>query len=295
VNIAAVVSRCDVVVRMLCAGTLTALNNPVGVSAYDASGTFYVSDTGNRVLRRVFPNGTTSVVAGTLGVSGNTLSLLNFPRAITLVGNDVVIADSGAHVIRVLYPNGTLSTLFGVLGSSAYSGDGGFCKCCARKLQNKNYLQFAAICVVALNARLNNVYAAVSDKAGGLLIRCVLLGLARFVPQRRQCAAVVLQRLQQQRYSPSELKRWRVDCLCVWVTLHSHRTNQDVNSMRLLLHQISWETAILATEVVRPTPVVATQLSRSLTATQPGLRRYDNQHVSLIFHSVITFFLVLFQ
>jgi hypothetical protein len=107
------------------AGTMTALNNPSGVSAYHADGTFYVSDSLNRVVRRVFQNGTVLIVAGILGSSGVLAGQLIFPRAITLLDDAVVIADSGAHAIRILYANGSLSSLIGVPGSSGYSGDGG--------------------------------------------------------------------------------------------------------------------------------------------------------------------------
>jgi hypothetical protein len=118
-----------------CAADATALNNPLGVSTYDSQGTFYVSDTNNRVVRRIYPNGTAVIVVGKLGVSGNsgsrvagTAALLNTPRALTLLGvdgSDVIIADSGAHALRVLYANQSLITLMGSLGSFGYSGDGG--------------------------------------------------------------------------------------------------------------------------------------------------------------------------
>jgi hypothetical protein len=105
--------------------TLTALNSPLGVSSYDSNGTFYVSDTLNRVVRRIFPNGTAQIVAGILGSAGNSVSQLNFPRALSLIGDDVIIADSGSHAVRILYANNTMSTLFGVVGSSGFTGDGG--------------------------------------------------------------------------------------------------------------------------------------------------------------------------
>lgn len=116
--------------------TLTAINLPVGVSAYDPSGSFYVSDTLNRVVRRVYPNGSAFIVAGSLGVSGATgnrvpgkAALFTFPRSLTISGSDVVISDSGVHAVRVLYANQTVATLMGVLGSSGVSGDGGLGEC----------------------------------------------------------------------------------------------------------------------------------------------------------------------
>lgn len=91
-----------------------------------------MSDTLNRVIRRVFPNGTTRVVVGSIGIAGvtgdnvpGTSALLNFPRALTISGVDLVIADSGAHPVRVLYANQTLGTLIGTPGTSGATGDGG--------------------------------------------------------------------------------------------------------------------------------------------------------------------------
>jgi hypothetical protein len=163
-------------VLALFAGTATALNNPSGVSTYDADGTFYVSDTLNRVVRRVFRNGTTFIVAGILGSSGNGVSQLNFPRAITLIGNDVVIADSGSHAVRILYANSTLATLFGTLGAAANSGDGGSGTRVLRLQDLTGALVHFRdwLCrwsYAATNAKLNNEYSAVPDGQGGLLIR----------------------------------------------------------------------------------------------------------------------------
>jgi hypothetical protein len=172
-------------------GTRTALNSPRGVSSYDASGSFYVSDTNNRVLRRVFRNGTTRIVAGQLGVQGSTdhvaatSGLLDFPRALTITrGGDVVIADSASHLIRVLYANQSLGTLAGTPGISGYSGDGGFGEfsfsllshivsslpwCFLRAIQDPSALRPPAH--VAKRARLNNVYAATADDQDGFIIR----------------------------------------------------------------------------------------------------------------------------
>ena len=112
------------------AASRTLLNFPVGVSAFDPSGSFYVSDTVNRVVRRIFPNGTTRIVAGSLGVAGvtgnnvpGTAALCNYPRALTISGADLVIADSGASVVRILYENQTLSTVMGSLGTVGSTGE----------------------------------------------------------------------------------------------------------------------------------------------------------------------------
>lgn len=124
---------------------MTALNAPSGVSTYDNYGTFYVADTLNRVVRRIYQNGTAVVVAGVLGSAGNSLNQLNFPRALTLDGDNLMIADSGSHAVRVLYPNKTLSVLAGVLGTSGYTGDGGlglFGEAAILLLSNNIFVQF---------------------------------------------------------------------------------------------------------------------------------------------------------
>ena len=119
-------------------GTQTALFSPSGVSSYDASGSFYISDSNNRVIRRVFPNATTRVVVGLMGSAGTggnwvlgTTARANYPRALTMAaasGSTLMITDSGAHMIRMLYPNQTIRTFMGV-GASGYSGDLGPGEC----------------------------------------------------------------------------------------------------------------------------------------------------------------------
>lgn len=77
----------------------------------------------------MYPNGTTRVVVGSIGISGvtgnnvpGTTALCSFPRVLTISGADLVIADSGAHVVRVLYANQTLRTVMGALGTSGSTG-----------------------------------------------------------------------------------------------------------------------------------------------------------------------------
>ena len=118
-----------------CPATRTALNIPGGVSGYDATGTFYVADSGSFVVRRVFTNGTASIVAGVLGVSGNssggagTASLLQTPRAVTLTtSGDLLITmapPASAVCLLRLSSDCTLTIFAGKLGYPGTSGDGG--------------------------------------------------------------------------------------------------------------------------------------------------------------------------
>ena len=118
------------------AATRTALNSPGGVSGFDRNGNFYISDTSSYVVRRVSPNGTSSIVAGTLGIAGNsngggqgTSALLQAPRGLVITSQgDLLIADGfPASVLRILYvsTNSSIATFAGTLGISGTSGDGG--------------------------------------------------------------------------------------------------------------------------------------------------------------------------
>lgn len=115
----------------LLAGTSTPLNSPTGVSGFDVSGAMYISDTSSAVVRKLLANGTMTIVAGTLGVTGTagnnvpgTSASLKSPRGLTLISSGAVLI-SDATAVRVLYPNRTLATLIGTLGTTGVGGDGG--------------------------------------------------------------------------------------------------------------------------------------------------------------------------
>lgn len=110
------------------------LDHPSGV-AVAADGTVYLSDSGNRRVRAVAPDGTISTVAGTgrAGTAGATLPAgtrgdqvdLLLPQNLA-VGPDgsVYIADSGLSQVFRLAPDGRLSALAGT-GTPGPIGDGG--------------------------------------------------------------------------------------------------------------------------------------------------------------------------
>ncbi len=109
--------------------TMATLNLPVGV-AIDQLGNFYISDSGNNVIRKI-SNGIISTVAGSgaLGYDGDggmatNASFKNIRGiAIDHEGN-LYIADTGNHVIRKVDGNNVISTFAGN-GIAGYSGDGG--------------------------------------------------------------------------------------------------------------------------------------------------------------------------
>ncbi|MGD0788036.1 MAG: Ig-like domain repeat protein [Terracidiphilus sp.] len=127
------------------AATLAELNQPQGVSV-DASGTLYIADTSNHLIRRVDTasgilttvagNGTMNPVTGDGSYSGDNgpaiQAGLNFPYAVAFDGaGDMYIPDSKNNAIRMVAAvNGVVSasgivTTFAGNGAPGFSGDGG--------------------------------------------------------------------------------------------------------------------------------------------------------------------------
>ncbi len=106
------------------------LSGPTG-GATDAAGNFYFIDSGNRLIRKIDPNGTATIFAGNggFGATGNgaqaTLASLSIPSGVAtdLLGN-VYIADSFAHTIRKVDLNGIITNFAGD-GTAGSGGDGG--------------------------------------------------------------------------------------------------------------------------------------------------------------------------
>lgn len=100
--------------------------------AIDSTGTVYVADTGNNVVRRIDPlTGTISTIAGTgtAGLSGNGAAAvdaeIDHPRGLALAGDSTLyIADSDNHrVRRVDLVTGVIRRVAGSV--RGFSGDGG--------------------------------------------------------------------------------------------------------------------------------------------------------------------------
>ena len=94
---------------------------PNGISV-DASGNFYVADTGNNAIRKIVSGTTVSTLAGPVSNRGSTdgagsAARFSIPTGIASdsVGN-VYVADSGNNTIRKITPAGVVSTLAGVAG-----------------------------------------------------------------------------------------------------------------------------------------------------------------------------------
>src|SRR6185436_10414765 len=89
---------------------------PQGIAA-DASGTLYVADTGNRILRKITTNGIVSTLAGLAGVIGNTDGTGTNARFNRIVGiavdreGYIYVVDNDNNLIRKVSPDGVVSTI----------------------------------------------------------------------------------------------------------------------------------------------------------------------------------------
>jgi len=112
--------------------TSAQLNYPQGL-AVDAIGNIYISDGGNRIIRKVTPSGVISTIAGTPGTYGfsgdggpATSAQLGAPAGLcTDASGNIYFADPGKHVVRKISTSGIITTVAGIGGSSGFSGDGG--------------------------------------------------------------------------------------------------------------------------------------------------------------------------
>lgn len=88
-------------------GTNALFNYPYGVSV-DASGTVYVADSNNHMIRAIFPDQTVMTIAGntTAGSLDGSSALFNHPAAViaNTSGGILYVADQQNHRIRIISP-----------------------------------------------------------------------------------------------------------------------------------------------------------------------------------------------
>jgi hypothetical protein len=133
--------------------TRALLNFPASV-AVGRKGELFIADTRNNCIRHVGPKGKISTVAGqgdTFGSFGGdggpaTDANLNFPTAVLLDGENLLIADASNARVRCVDRNGIISTIAG--GGTETPADG----------------------VPATSARLLAPTSIASDRAGGLIV-----------------------------------------------------------------------------------------------------------------------------
>jgi sugar lactone lactonase YvrE len=141
--------------------TLAELYNPSS-AVEDSSGSLYIADTLNQVVRKVSPDGIISTYAGnhTAGESGDggpaTAAELGYPVAVAVdAAGSLYISDTQGNTVRKVDAiTGNISTFAGIpgqaLGTPTYSGDGG----------------------LATSAGLYNPWGLAFDHAGNLYIGC---------------------------------------------------------------------------------------------------------------------------
>lgn len=107
------------------AGPAARFNRPWQASV-DAAGNIYVADRGNRVIRRVSPDGIVTLWAGKPGQAGG----VNGPRleatfddptgCVVDASGNVWVSESATHVIRVIRPDGEVVTIAGARGTPGF-------------------------------------------------------------------------------------------------------------------------------------------------------------------------------
>ncbi|MEO8877068.1 MAG: hypothetical protein ABI461_15860, partial [Polyangiaceae bacterium] len=130
----------------------------------------YVTDTGAATIRRIFPNGMISTVAGT-GTSGTPTegqpaasSQLGYPSGVA-VGPEgsIFVADRTNFVIWRILPDGILTRFAGIAGSYGQTGDGGFAT--LAQLNNPHTVDVGADLTVYITDELNGIVRKI-DTAG---------------------------------------------------------------------------------------------------------------------------------
>ncbi|TGE18058.1 NHL repeat-containing protein [Hymenobacter elongatus] len=102
-------------------GTAARFNRPVGL-AIDASGTLYVADGENHIIRKITLAGSVTTLAGKAGRKGSTNgqgdeARFNYPHALAVDTKGIVyVADTESHTIRCITAAGVVTTLAGAAG-----------------------------------------------------------------------------------------------------------------------------------------------------------------------------------
>lgn len=112
-------------------GTSSMFRFPMGL-AVDYTGTVYVADTDNNVIRKITPTGAVTTFAGSLAIGSQdglgASASFNGPCGVVVdsFGN-VYVADTGNHVIRKITPAGAVTTVAGFAGSAGLVDGPGRC------------------------------------------------------------------------------------------------------------------------------------------------------------------------
>ncbi|OHE78890.1 MAG: hypothetical protein A3G75_09890, partial [Verrucomicrobia bacterium RIFCSPLOWO2_12_FULL_64_8] len=96
-------------------------SNPGGI-AVDKTGNVYLADSGNRLIRKISPQGVVTTIAGNTHLVGSvdgieTAVSFDSPSGIAVdAAGNVFVADRGAHTVRKVSPSGFVTTIAGQTG-----------------------------------------------------------------------------------------------------------------------------------------------------------------------------------
>lgn len=106
-------------------GGAARFNGPFALAA-DGAGNVYVSDNGNRTIRRISPAGDVVTVAGMAGQSGaadgvGTSATFGSPSGLAVDSSgNLYVADTANHTVRKISPSGVVSTVVGAAGRPGF-------------------------------------------------------------------------------------------------------------------------------------------------------------------------------
>jgi len=103
-------------------GAAASFKSPDGM-AVDPSGTVFIADTVNHIIRKVTLDGTVTTFAGTAGTAGSSDGINALFRSPSGACSDplgnLYVADTGNHTIRKITPDGMVTTFAGTAGIKA--------------------------------------------------------------------------------------------------------------------------------------------------------------------------------
>ncbi len=141
-------------------------NNPQGI-VVDANGNIFVSDTYNNYIRKITPQGTTSLIAGNgnIGLINGAAINAQFygPQGMAFdANNNLYVADAGNNVIRKITQDGNVSTFAGIGIGGYHDGSGPL------------FSYFKNPSAIAFDAK-GNMY--IADKANNAIRKVTVAGL----------------------------------------------------------------------------------------------------------------------
>lgn len=110
-------------------GTAASISQPIGL-AVDGVGNVYVAGYSSMSIRKIYPNGLVTTLAGNSGYSGpndgtGSAARFKLPGGVAVdASGNVYVADTGNHLIRKITPEGVVTTIAGSGSSGSADGAG---------------------------------------------------------------------------------------------------------------------------------------------------------------------------